>query len=372
MRFVPTGCIREGMILGKTLYNASGEMLLSEGKAFIPLYIERLQTLGINGVYIDDSISEDIEIQNVISDEVRNKAVQGVRNVFVHSVSDNPSDKVQAITKAKELVEEIMAEILKNRNLMVNMVDLKVFDEYTYYHSVNVAVLSTVVGVAIGMNQKDLFALGLASLLHDLGKVFIDKGILNKPDRLSTDEFGEIKRHPEFGYTYLRGMFEVPVKSSLGVLHHHERYDGSGYPNRLVKEQISLFGRIIAVADVFDALVSDRPYRKALLPSDAMEHIMGNGGLIFDPNIARIFSMKVAPYPLGTAVELSNGCVGLVVENYEGFGLRPAVKIIKEKGRDVTPYVINLLTDTKCLNITITGISDLSADKRANSNNAVG
>ncbi len=372
MRFVPTGCVREGMILGKTLYNASGEMLLSKGKEIIPMYIERLKLLGINGVYIDDIMSKDIEIQNVISDEVRNKAVQGIRSVFVHSVGDSPSEKMQAISEAKQIVEQIMAEILKNNNLMVNMVDLKVFDEYTYYHSVNVAVLSTVVGVAIGMNQKDLFALGFASLLHDLGKVFIDKGILNKSDRLSSSEFNEIKRHPEFGYTYLRGMFDVPVKSTLGVLHHHERYDGSGYPSGLLKEQISLFGRIIAVADVFDALVSDRPYRKALLPSDAMEHIMGNGGLIFDPNIARIFAMKVAPYPLGTAVELSNGCVGLVVENYEGFGLRPAIKIIQEKGKNVRPYVINLLTDTKCLNITITGISDLSEDKSMEADGAAG
>ncbi len=362
MRFVPTGCIRAGMRLGKTLYNASGEMLLSEGKEIILPYIERLQQLRVNGVYIDDTISEDIEIKSVISDEVRNKAIQGVKNILTHSVSDNPSDKTAAIAKAKEIVELIMEEILKNSNLMVNMVDLKVFDEYTYYHSVNVAVLSTVVGVAIGMNHKDLFALGLASLLHDIGKVFVDKEIINKPGRLSDNETDDVQKHSELGYTYLRSMFEMPVKASLGILHHHERYDGSGYPKGLKAEQISLFGRIIAVADVFDALVSDRPYRKALLPSDAMEHIMGNGGVIFDPNITRIFSMKVAPYPLGTAVELSNGNIGLVVENYEGFGLRPAIKVIAEKGKMATPYVINLLTDSKCLNITITGISGLSEE----------
>jgi HD-GYP domain-containing protein (c-di-GMP phosphodiesterase class II) len=351
------------MRLGKSLFNASGELLLSEGKELIPPYIDRLRQLRINGVYIDDSISEDIEIQNVVSDEVRNKAVQGVRNIMTHAISDNPADKTAAIVKAKEIVEALMEEIQKNSDLMVNMVDLKVFDEYTYYHSVNVAILSTVVGVAIGMNRKDLFALGLASLLHDLGKVFIEKEIISKPGRLSEDEFSDIKRHSELGYTYLRSMFEVPVKASMGVLHHHERYDGSGYPKGLSGEEISLFGRIIAVADVFDALVSDRPYRKALLPSDAMEHIMGNGGVIFDPNIARIFAMKIAPYPLGTAVELSNGNVGLVVENYEGFGLRPAIKIITEKGKSVTPYVINLLTDSKCLNITITGISGMSEEK---------
>ena len=121
------------------------------------------------------------------------------------------------------------------------------------------------------------------------------------------------------------------------------------------------------MADVFDALVSDRPYRKALLPSDAVEHVLGNSGTIYDPHITRIFAMKIAPYPLGTVVELSNGAVGLVVENYEGFGLRPAVKVIMEKGQPVKPYVINLLTDPHCLNITIVGISALSEEKKANS-----
>lgn len=363
MRFVPTGCIRKGMMLGKSIYNASGEMLLSEGKALVSPYIERLEQLGVNGVYIDDCISDDIEIRNVISDEVRIKAVQGIKKILVHSVTDNPGDKTAAIDQARKLVEEIMAEILGNGNLMVNMVDLKVFDEYTYYHSVNVAVLSTVVGVAIGMNQRDLFALGLAALLHDLGKVFLNKNVINKPGQFSQDELYDVQRHSELGYSYLRGMFDMPVKASLGILHHHERYDGSGYPGGLKKDQISLFGRIIAISDVFDALISDRPYRKALLPSDAMEHIMGNGGIIYDPDIARIFCMKVAPYPLGTAVELSNGFVGLVFENYEGFGMRPAVKIISERGEPIKPYVINLLTDTRCLNITITGISELSEER---------
>lgn len=363
MRFVPTGCIRNGMVLGKSIYNASGEMLLCEGKEVIPLYIERLHKLGINGVYVDDIISKDIEIQNVVSDEVRLKAVQGIKKILVHSINDNANEKVAAVDQAKQLVEEIMAEIIKNGNLMVNMVDLKVFDEYTYYHSVNVAVLSTVVGVAIGMNHRDLFALGLASLLHDLGKVFLDKNTINKPGQFSEQELFDVQRHSELGYSYLRGMYDIPVKSSLGVLHHHERYNGCGYPKGLKGTEISLFGRIIAVADVFDALVSDRPYRKALLPSDAMEHIMGNGGIHFDPDIARIFSMKVAPYPLGTAVELSNGFIGLVIENYEGFGLRPSVKIISERGKTVTPYVVNLLTDISCLSLTITGLSELSEEK---------
>ncbi len=362
MRFVPTGCIRNGMILGKSIYNASGEMLLIAGKEVIPLYIERLHMLGINGVYIDDSISADIDIQNVVSDEVRIKAVQGVKKILVHSVNDNASAKAAAVDQAKQIVEQIMADILNNRNLMVNMVDLKVFDEYTYYHSVNVAVLSTVIGVAIGMNPRDLFSLGLASLLHDLGKVFLDKNTINKPGQFSEQELWDVQRHAELGYSYMRSMSDVPVKASLGVLHHHERYDGTGYPKGLKDAEISLFGRIIAVADVFDALVSDRPYRKALLPSDAMEHIMGNSGIHFDPDIARLFSMKVAPYPLGTVVQLSNGCTGIIIENYEGFGLRPSVRILSERGKRVAPYEMNLLTDMSSLSVTITGISPLSEE----------
>ncbi len=206
--------------------------------------------------------------------------------------------------------------------MLVNMIDLKVFDDYTYSHSVNVAVLSIIIGVTMGLGRKELTKLGLGALLHDIGKVFIDKDIVNKPGKLTDEEFSSMKMHSKLGYDYVRDRFQLPVKSYVAVLDHHERYDGSGYPNSKKGDEISDFGKMIALADVYDALTSERPYRKALPPSEAMEYIMGNSQVHFDPELVKVFSRKVAPYPVGTLVKLSNGMTGLVVENYEAFCLR--------------------------------------------------
>jgi HD-GYP domain-containing protein (c-di-GMP phosphodiesterase class II) len=138
----------------------------------------------------------------------------------------------------------------------------------------------------------------------------------------------------------------------MGILDHHEKYDGGGYPNNLKGDKISLYGRIISVADVYDALTSDRSYRKALLPSDAMEYIMGSTTTLFDPNVVKVFVKKIAAYPIGTCVKLSNGLTGIVVQNYENFCMRPRIRIFKDHDKEVNPYEIDL-ADFKTLNITV-------------------
>jgi len=232
------------------------------------------------------------------------------------------------------------------------MVDLKVFDDYTYYHSVNVAVLSIVLGTALGLDKTELCNLGFGALLHDIGKVFIDKNILNKRGPLTDDEFTLMKKHPSLGYDYLIKEFGGSLSSQLGILDHHEKFRGDGYPNNIKGEDISLFGRIISIADVYDALVSDRPYRKALIPSEAIEYIMGATYTFFDPELVKVFITKIAPYPVGTCVKLSNGLIGIVTENFESYCLRPNVRVFQDGDLKVTPFEIRL-ADHKSLNITV-------------------
>lgn len=350
MRFVPFGCVREGMTLGKTIFNQNGEVLLHKGTELKPGYLQKIEHLGFNGIYIDDEISNDIELESVVSDEVRNKTVKGVKDIYL-TIENGKNIDEKKISETNLLIENIIDDILANKNMMVNMMDLKIFDDYTFFHSVNVTVLSIVVGVAMGLNRLDLHKLGMGALLHDLGKVFVDKKTLNKPGKLTNSEFEELKKHAYLGYQYIKEKFNLPPTSYVAALSHHERYDGTGYPNALKGETINLFGRIIAVCDVYDALTSDRPYRKSMLPSDAMEYIMGNSGSHFDPNIIKLFLRKVAPYPIGTTVKLSNGLSAIVVENYEGWGTRPKVKIISKE-----PYYIDLKSDPNARNITITEI----------------
>jgi len=350
MRFVPSVCLQEGMIIGKDLYGLDGILLLKEGQRITEMNINRIQSLGFQGIYIVDKISEDINIQNIIDDTLRQRAIGAVKHIF-NSLENKEEKKAEInLLNAKNFIEDIVDEIINKKHLIINMVDLKYFDDYTYYHCVNVAVLSIVVGFTLGLSREDLWKLGLGAMLHDIGKVFIPKDILNKRGSLTEEEIAIVQGHSEKGYDYLREKWEIPIKSYIAVLFHHERYNGTGYPRGREKENIQLFSRVIAIADVYDALISDRPYRKAVLPSDAIEYIMGASGLFFDPELVRIFVRKVAPYPLGSCVKLSNGETGIVVGNYEDACLRPKLRLLHKEKEDI---YLDLKNDPESWNVTI-------------------
>ena len=253
-----------------------------------------------------------------------------------------------------------MEQILDNKDTMVNMIDLKFYDDYTFFHSVNVAVLSVLIGVEYGLSKKELLNLGVAAILHDIGKMFVDKEVLNKPGKLTSEEFEHIQQHPKYGYNFLKESFEIPTTVYVTVLQHHERYDGKGYPMMKEKDEILINSRIIGIADVYDALTSSRPYRKPLIPSEAMEYIMANGGIMFDLALTKIFARKVAPFPMGTYVKLSNGFSGIVIENYEDACMRPKIKVILDsEGNEIKPFAVDLKSDKTTRNVTITGVNEL-------------
>ena len=347
MRYVPIGAIRENMILAKNIYGEKGQLLLNAGCKISNKCLESIISMGFSGIYIQDSLSED----SIISDELRRKTVDGVKNVFI-SVGNNERHHDQ-FEELKKRIETILEEILNDDNLMINMTDLKTFDEYTYQHSVNVAVLSMVIGTTLSLSHKEMFNLGLAALLHDIGKIFVNKEVLNKPRKLDANEMEIMENHSYLGYKYLKSRYEFSVSTYIGVLDHHERYDGTGYPNNKKGKDISLFGRIINVADVYDALTSERPYRSGLLPSEAMEYIMGGSGRHFDPEIVEVFIRKIAPYSLGTCIRLSNGYEGIVVKNYQESSLRPSIRVYKIDGESVEPFIINLKDDKQYLSSVI-------------------
>lgn len=363
MRFVPFNCIREGMTLGQTLFGPGGEVLLRDGTEFKDNYIDKLKGLGFNGVYIIDDLSKDIEVHEMVSMELKNKTTQAIKNMFIHVERSPNGAKIRPedMDAVKDLLEMIFNELYSNRKHMVNMLDIKIFDDYTYHHSTNVAVLSLILGIAMGIPKNRMVELGMAAIFHDIGKVFVPKEILNKEGEFTEEEFEIMKEHSRKGYEYLKDFVKLPPRAYVGVLQHHERFNGEGYPQGLSGKDISLFARIITITDVFDALTSDRTYRKGLLPSEAMEYIMGNGGMLFDHEIVKIFAKKVAPYPIGTYVHLSDGREGLVVENYEECCLRPKVKVIQHEGVMLeTFYYLDLKEDSATFSVTIKGVGELA------------
>jgi HD-GYP domain len=346
VRYVPTFCLREGMKIGKNIYSSDGVVLLANDVILTDEYIQSLVKIGINGAYIEDTLSHDIHIQNVISDELRIKAVKSMKEIY-----NSPGDVARTLSTVEYLAKSIMLEILNSKSIMVNMVDIKTFDDYMYSHSVNVAVLSSVIGMALHLDLKKIERLTTAALLHDIGKVFISKDILNK-EKASEEEMNLIKSHSEKGYRYIKQHYSMPVTTYVGILQHHERFDGNGYPDGKKGEDISHFARIICICDAYDNLVTERPNKKASIPSDAIEYIMANNGQMFDPKLVKTFLRKVAPYPLGTVLKLSNGESVIVVENNEDCSIRPKVRNIENNN------VYDMTNDWNLRNVTIVGVEN--------------
>lgn len=349
MRFVYLEAIKENMEIAKTIYGKNGEVMLRKGTKLKASFAKRLARFGYIGIYIQDELSKDIEIKDVIEEELRAETTFAVKNFF--EVIESGNSKIQKnpkdIIDIKKMVENIINGVIDNGTAQVNIIDLKNYDDYTYYHSVNVAVLSLIIGHAMGFNTKKLLDLGTSALLHDIGKVFIESAIINKPARLTDEEFERVKHHSYEGFRYLKDDFNLSPKVYVPVLQHHENYDGTGYPLNLQKGEIHINAKIISVADVYDALTSDRPYKKALHPHEAIDFIMENEYKKFDPLIVKIISERFAPYPVGTFVKLSNDMMGMVIENFTNTCLRPKLRVIWEEGKPVAPHDINLRDDER-------------------------
>lgn len=338
MRIVPIECVRSGSYLGKTIYDNEGRILLKAGALLSQNIVKSIRNLNIYSVYIIDEYSE-MEIEDIIKPELRQKSVLLVKETFknIDSLSSHTSKDKNSLLKSNEIyfssisevAEELLENILNNKNILVSLVDIKSMDNYTYQHSVNVAILSLILGISLKLSKIDLINLCIGALIHDIGKVFIPKEIITKNGPLTFDEYELIKSHPRKGYDYLDSQYTLKTASKLIVLQHHERIDGYGYPNNIKGSKLNSLSKIVAIADVYDALTSDRSYRRALCPSEALEYIMANAGTMFDFDLVTIFAKTVVPFPFGTIVRLSNGDVGIVQETLPNFPLRPNVKILK-------------------------------------------
>lgn len=355
MRYVALDSLQEGMKLARPLYRKA-EVLLAGGMVLTERYIDAIKRCGFAGVYIEDELSEDIEIEPLISDELRietTKRLMQIRNLA--KLDDGkPYQKMPDVTHT---IEDIVSELCKNKEVMVNMMELSSYDNYTYSHSLNVTLVSILLGTSLLLTHDDLLGLGTGALLHDIGKIHISKRILLKNGPLTDEEFEEVKKHPQDGYDYISKRYHIPTKHLFTILDHHEKFDGTGYPRGKAGDDITIFGRICAVADVYDALSSKRPYREALPVHECVEYIMAGAHTQFDPDVVAAFVRRIAPYPLGTSVKLSNGWCGLVLQNYASYSLRPKLRIYRQDGQAVTPFEISLKDDPDYLNVTIVGVT---------------
>lgn len=287
-----------------------------------------------------------LKIEDPEIHDTKVKAIKTVHDILTNVMKTSNVD----INAARDTSENLIKAIIKNKAAFLNVAGMRMVDEYTFVHSVNVAAYSAIIGKEYGMSRNEMEFLCLGGLLHDVGKMLVNPKILNKPDKLTDAEFDEMKTHPIRGYEIL---IENGVDESIALIAklHHERCDGSGYPDGLTCEYIPVNAQIAAIADVYDALTSERVYKKAISSNNAMMIIISETGKKFNSDFVTIFQKSVGIYPVGSFVRLNNGYIARVIDQNEGI-VRPVIQVMFDNsGEKLDDQVIINLMDTNELYI---------------------
>ena len=363
MRKILVSQLRTGDRLGRDVHSSPDvPPLLRAGVRLSESYRYSLERAGVAEIWIDDGVSAGIEPLDVLDVETKRRATTAIRDAFRDVTRTLPSGGKltgEAIGEMADVADLIVRDVMRNVHSALALNDLANADGYTLKHSLAVTTLGLALGLRVmrkygwmdvdGKRRYDcgngrMSALGVGLLLHDIGKLAVPPEILRKTSALNEEEWKAMREHPMLGVHILK-RDGISALSRAVVRSHHERWNGTGYPDQRDGEDIHQFARIAAVADVFDALTSDRYYRKAIPLPDACDFIEKRAGIDFDPEVVDIFKSFVAPYPPGTRVVLSDGYCGLVKEVKPDAVRQPVVRIIMDPaGALVPPREIDLST----------------------------
>jgi HD-GYP domain-containing protein (c-di-GMP phosphodiesterase class II) len=362
MRLVSTKYLKPGMILDKAVFNEKGNILINQGVPLTSGMIQRIQELGISYLYIADHRTKDIKSKNTVSDQTRNKAIKSIKNTFKEIKIGQPIDHSYVLEKStkefKGVIKSVLSELKGSKELLSLLAEVMIYDHYIFSHSFNVTLYSLTIGMELRLEEKQLEALGLGAILHDVGKMMISTDILLKPGKLTETEFIEMKKHSFYGYDLIKSIPTISLTAAHCALLHHERLDGSGYPRGIKSPDIHLFGKILAVADVFDAVTSNRSYRPAMLPHEGLEVLYAGAGRLFDLDIINAFRKAIVLYPEGLTVTLHDGRTGVVARQNAGYCDRPVIRILEEGDVPVDSYEVDLTKELDMMIVKCSLVSD--------------
>jgi putative nucleotidyltransferase with HDIG domain len=323
------------------------------------LWIDTAKGLDVEGGKAEEEVAAEVEVTLAHADtavkpveraDIAQEAARAVKvcarskQAVTSMFQEARMGKALNADDALPIVEEISTSVMRNPGALISLARLKDKDDYTYMHSVAVCALMVSLARQLGLDDVQVRQAGLAGLLHDVGKMMIPLGILNKPGKLTDAEFDAVKSHPVEGHKMLLAGSGIGDIALDVCLHHHEKVDGSGYPEKLSGEQISLYAKMGAVCDVYDAITSNRPYKAGWEPADSIRKMAEWSSGHFDRRIFEAFVRSIGIYPIGSLVKLQSGHLGVVVEQSEASLLVPQVKVFFsiKSGTRIAPEVMDL------------------------------
>ena len=292
-------------------------------------------SLKTDEIKIEDD-SYDLKKELEYAKQIYDDSIKFVKNF----IDDARSGKIISYEEAIPFVSDIMKSLSRNKNAMVAMVNLYNFDKYLYTHSLDVAIVSLSLAKHLGVPKRELSYLGLGALFHDIGKAKIPEEILNKPGKLTSQEYEIMKKHPVMGHKLLENQKGIPQEVLQIVVGHHEKYNGQGYPLGLGGKNIDQLANLVSVADIYDALTTDRAYRKSLHPYKALQILFCERDDHFYPGFAENLIKCLGIYPVASLVKLSTGDYGRVVETCADCPLAPKVKLILDEDMQPRPKTL--------------------------------
>ncbi len=357
MRIVPIE-YAEDLYSSESIYDVSGKQLVKSGAALTKKALDTLRNHGVFSLYIHDAYSVNTltpPIPILMKNELVRALYQLYESIRLQYESGKPVEETTGgpLEKIQTLAGQAQNQLLSVSSQILGYTDIKSTPMYTAGHCVNVAVLSFFVGRDLGLDKQKLTDLFLGSLFHDIGMNAVNESIIMKNGTLNMLEFMKIKKHPKIGHDiFEQYSFGTGAMRNM-ILNHHEKLDGSGYPNQLAANRIDELSKIVAVVDSYDAMTSDRPYSRAVAPFEAIRHLSPGSGIHFDASVMERFFRKLQPFPEGSLVRLSNGNSAVVVISNAGEPLRPVVIPISQKTKKMltTPFDLS-----ENMDVSISGI----------------
>lgn len=339
MRATKIDQLLPGMVLAQdVLIPRTGVTLLAVNTKLTMEMIRRIGHFGIDTVYVTAPEKSDKEkneeILAPVMAETHDKSVAVVEK-YITTYDQNLF--TQQILEG--LVGDLLEQVEMDADLLLNLTHMKSYDNYLFSHAVNVSIISIIIGEQLGYSKVELGQLGVAALLHDIGMLRISVKTWRNNGTLTPSEYQEVRKHPFYGAEYLSTKVAEDIRAVAAQ--HHERYDGSGYPRGLKGSNINYKARIVALADVYDALISERPYRDRLNPQEAIRLIVSDQAS-FDPQLLKVFLLTMAVYPIGTYVKLNTGEIGKVIRITKNQPFRPVLTLYVDRQGKILEEPIRL------------------------------